>query len=221
MPTVARLLQRELRLVTRQPLDALLPLAFFAVVASLFPLAVGAEPEQLRRMGPGVLWIGALLASLLPLPALYGGDHQDGSLDQLLLPPHSALRLAVAKAAAHWLAQGLPLLLATPLLGLMFGLPAGALALLMLGLVLGTPVLSLLGGLAAALTLGLRQGALLNLLLVLPLAVPVLVFGCGAVAAHEAGLPAQAHLSLLAALLLATGLLAPPATAAALRLALT
>ena len=220
MKALGWLLGRELRLVARQPLDALLPLGFFVVVASLFPLGVGPEPEQLRHMAPGVLWVAALLASLLPLPTLYGSDQLDGSLDQLLLPPHSALRLALAKTLAHWLAHALPLLLAAPLLGLMFGLPWQALGLLVLGLLLGTPVLSLLGGLAAALTLGLRQGALLNLLLVLPLAVPVLVFGCGAVAAQEAGLPVSAHLSLLAALLLTTGLLAPPATAAALRLAL-
>lgn len=212
------LLSRELRLALRRPLEALLPLAFFVVAASLFPLGVGPEPERLREMAPGVLWVCALLASLLSLHSVFEPDAQDGSLDQLLLPPQSAWRLAVVKALAHWLRLGVPLLLAAPLLGLMFGLPGRDLALLELTLLLGTPVLSLLGNLAAALTLGLRGGALLNLLIVLPLAVPTLIFGSGAVAAQAAGLSAEGHVSLLAALLLGTAVGIPPATAAALRI---
>lgn len=220
LPGLILLLRRELRLSARRPGDMLLPWVFFILVASLFPLGVGPEPDQLRRIAPGVVWVAALLAALLPLGQLYGSDGQDGSLEQLLLPPRSALTLAWAKACGHWLTQGLPLLLAAPVLGLMFGLPGPAVGLLCATLALGTPVLSLLGGLAAALTLGLRQGGLLNLLLVLPLAVPALIFGAGAVGAWESGLSAEGHLSLLAALLLGTGLVVPPATAAALRVAI-
>jgi heme exporter protein B len=214
------LLQRELRLAARKPVDAGLPVAFLLMAASLFPLGLGPEPDQLRRMAPGVLWVLALLASLLSLHSLYASDAQDGCLDQLLLPPHSAWRLAAVKALAHWLSQTLPLLLLTPLLGLMYGMHGASLGLLMLSLLLGTPTLSLLGNLAAALTLGLRNGALLNLLIVLPLAVPTLIFGSGAVSAYEAGLPFDGHLSLQAALLIAAMLALPAATAAALRIAL-
>ena len=211
------LLRRELRLAARRPVEALLPVVFFIVAASLFPLGIGPEPETLRHIAPGVLWVGALLATLLSLHSLYGSDWQDGSLDQLLLSPQPAWLLALAKAAAHWLSHGLPLLLAAPLLGLMFGLGGAALGVLMAGLLLGTPVLSLLGAFGAALTLGLRSGGLLNLLIVLPLAIPALIFGSGAVGAFESGLPVGGHLSLLGALLIATLLGAPPATAAALR----
>lgn len=215
------LLKRELRLAMRRPAQALLPLVFFVVAASLFPLGVGPEPQRLREMAGGVLWVCALLAALLSLHTLFESDAQDGTLDQLLMPPHSALRLAVVKALAHWGGHGLPLLVVAPLLGLMFGLPAAELGVLELTLLLGTPLLSLLGGLAAALTLGLRHGALLNLLIVLPLAVPALIFGSGALAAQQAGLSLDGHLSLLTALLLFTVLVAPAATAAALRIALS
>ena len=213
------LLRRELRLAARRPVEALLPVVFFIVAASLFPLGIGPEPETLRHIAPGVLWVGALLATLLSLHSLYGSDWQDGSLDQLLLSPQPAWLLALAKACAHWLTHGLPLLLAAPLLALMFGLGGGGLSVLMAGLLLGTPVLSLLGAFGAALTLGLRSGGLLNLLIVLPLAIPALIFGSGAVGAFESGLPVGGHLSLLGALLIATLLGAPPATAAALRIA--
>lgn len=215
------LLWRELRLALRRPTQGLLPLVFFIVAASLFPLGVGPEPQRLREMAGGVIWVCALLAALLSLHALFEADAQDGTLDQLLMAPHSALRLAAVKAASHWLIHGLPLLLVAPLLGLMFGLPVAELGLLSLTLLLGTPLLSLLGGLAAALTLGLRHGALLNLLIVLPLAVPALIFGSGALAARQAGLAVDGHLSLLAALLLAALLCVPWATAAALRISLS
>jgi len=213
-------LRRELRLAARRPMEALLPVVFFIVAASLFPLGVGPEPQTLRHIAPGVLWVGALLAAMLSLAPLYGADFADGSLDQLLLARQPAWLLALSKALAHWLTHGLPLVLVAPLLGLMFGLPAAANGLLLATLVLGTPILSLLGALGAALTLGLRSGALLNILIVLPLAMPALIFGAGAVSAHEAGLPIDGHLSLLGALLIATLVGAPPATAAALRIAL-
>lgn len=216
----ATVLARELRLAARRPVEALLPVVFFVVAASLFPLGVGPEPQTLRHIAPGVLWVGALLAAMLSLAPMYGSDHADGSLDQLLLAPEPAWLLALGKAVAHWLTHGLPLVAVSPLIGLMFGLPAPAIGLLVATLVLGTPILSLLGGLSAALTLGLRSGALLNLLIVLPLAVPALIFGAGAVSALEAGQAVDGHLSLLGALFIGTLVGAPPATAAALRIAL-
>lgn len=214
------LLQRDLRAAARRGHELWLPLAFVAAAASLFPLGVGPEPQVLAQMAPGVLWVCALFAALLSLNSLYGPDLADGSLEQMLLSPTPLWQLALAKALAHWLATGLPLVLVSPVLGLMFGLPNAALATLVLGLLLGTPVLSLLGGLGAALTLGLRSGPVLLILLVLPLVMPALIFGAGAVVAEQAGLSGWAHLQLLAALSLFTGVLAPPATAAALRIAL-
>jgi heme exporter protein B len=213
------LVARDLRLAWRRRVDALLPLGFFLVAASLFPIGVGPEPQTLRQIAPGVLWACALFAAMLSLASLYASDHADGTLEQMLLCGEPLWSIALAKALAHWGVSGLPLVLLAPLLGLMFGLPAPALGMLWLSLLLGTPVLSLLGGLGAALTLGLRSGAVLLILLILPLTVPVLVFGTGAVAAVEAGVPAAGHLSLLGALLIFSALLAPPATAAALRIA--
>lgn len=188
------------------------------VAASLFPLGVGPEPTTLRVMAPGVAWVGALLASMLSVQHLYAADHADGSLDQMLLAPQPTLVLVAAKAVAHWLIHGLPLIVAAPLVGLMFGLPGLPLGVLVAGLLLGTPILSLLGGLGAALTLGLRSGGMLLILIVLPLAVPALIFGAGAVSTVEAGVSPSGHLSLLAALLIATLIGVPPATAAALRI---
>ncbi len=211
-------LMRELHLVQRRPVDALLPVAFFIVCASLFPLGVGPEPQTLRAMAPGIAWVGALLATMLSVQHLYAADLADGSLDQLLLAPQSALVVALAKGAAHWLTHGLPLIATSPLVGLMFGLSWAALGALMISLALGTPILSLLGGLGAALTLGLRGGGMLLILIVLPLTVPALIFGAGAVAAVEAGVGPSGHFSLLGALLIGTLLGAPWATAAALRI---
>ena len=211
-------LQRDLRLAARRRIEALLPLVFFAVAASLFPLGVGPEPQMLRQMAPGIVWVCALLAAMLSLGTLYAGDHADGTLEQLLLCGRPLALAAAGKAAAHWLLSGLPLIVLAPLLGLMFDLPAPSLGVLVLGLLLGTPVLSLIGSIGAALTLGLRNGGVLILLLVLPLCIPVLIFGAGAVAAVEAGVSAQGHLSLLGALLLLSLLAAPPAIAAALRI---
>ena len=217
----APLLARDLRLAARRRADALLPVAFFAVAVSLFPLGVGPEAATLRLIAPGVVWVAALLAAMLSVHQLYAGDLADGSLEQLLLAagPTLPLQVALAKAAAHWLLTGLPLLVAAPLFGLVLGLGGEAIATLAFGLALGTPVLSLLGGLGAALTLGLRSGAALLILIVVPLCVPALIFGAGAVAAVDAGLSARGHLSLLGAFLIATALVAPLATAAALRIA--
>ena len=211
-------LLRDLRLASRRRIDALLPLAFFLVALSLFPLGVGPEPKTLREIAPGVVWVCALLASMLSVNSMFAQDHADGSLEQMLLAPQSALAVAVAKCCAHWLLSGLPLIVATPLVGLLFGLSAPALWALLMGLLLGTPILSLLGGLGAALTLGLRSGGMLLILIVLPLATPALIFGSGAVGTVEAGLSAAGHFSLLGALLIVTALGAPLATAAALRI---
>lgn len=213
------IVRRDLRLALRRRIDWLLPLAFFAVSASLFPLGVGPEPETLRAIAPGLMWVCTLLAAMLSVNAMYAGDFADGSLDQMLLAADSAVALAAAKAAAHWLSSGLPLLIMAPLLGALFGLSVAGLVTLMLALVLGTPTLILLGGLGAALTLGLRNGGVLLILLVLPLTVPTLIFGSAAVAAVEGGQSAQAHLSVLGALLIFSILIALPATAAALRIA--
>ena len=212
-------LARDLRLAARRPVDALLPIAFFVVAASLFPLGVGPEPQTLRQIAPGIVWVCALLATLLSVHALYGSDQEDGSLDQQLLAAGSALPIAYAKALAHWLLTGLPLTICAPLLGLLFDVESRSVATLAASLLLGTPVLSLFGNLGAALTLGVRSGGVLLLLLVVPLCIPALIFGAGAVVAIDSGLSARGHFSLLGALLILTTLLAPPATAAALRIA--
>jgi heme exporter protein B len=204
---------RDLRLALRRRIEALLPVAFFVVAVSLFPLGVGPEPQTLRAIAPGVVWVSALLAAMLSLGTMYATDHADGSLEQMLLA------VAAAKSAAHWTLTGAPLVAAAPLIGLLFGMRAEAIGVLVLSLLLGTPILSLLGAVGAALTLGLRSAGLLVILVVLPLAIPALVFGTGAVAAVEAGLSAEGHFSILGALLIFTALSAPPAAAAALRLA--
>lgn len=211
-------LLRDLRLASRRRIDALLPLAFFLVALSLFPLGVGPEPKTLREIAPGIVWVCALLASMLSVGQLFAGDMADGSLEQMLLAPAPAIAVAAAKCCAHWLLTGLPLIVATPLAGLVFDMSGPALLTLVLGLLLGTPILSLLGGLGAALTLGLRSGGMLLILVVLPLATPALIFGAGAVAMVESGLSASGHFSLLAALLIVTTVGAPLATAAALRI---
>jgi heme exporter protein B len=214
----AALLLRDLRLAARRRVDALLPLVFFIVAISLFPLGVGPEPQVLRHIAPGVVWVCALLATMLSVQQLYASDQADGSLEQLLLAPQPAIVVACAKSLAHWLVNGAPLVVAAPLVGVLFGLSGPALGSLVIGLLLGTPVLSLLGGLGAALTLGLRSAGMLLILIVLPLTIPVLIFGAGAVVAVDAGESASGHYSLLGALLIASLLGAPLATAAALRI---
>ena len=219
MSAARAILSRDLRLAARRRVEALLPLAFFGVAASLFPLGVGPEPQTLRIIAPGVLWVCALLSTMLSVTQLYAGDHADGSLEQMLLSGEAGLLIALAKVAAHWVVTGLPLVLVAPLFGLLFDMSAPGIAALTFTLLLGTPILSLLAGLGAALTLGLRSGAVLLILLVLPLCIPALICGAGAVVAVVAGMSARGHFSLLGALLIFTTLLAPPATAAALRIA--
>jgi heme exporter protein B len=222
-PVFTAVLGRDLRLAARRRVDALLPIAFFAVAVSLFPLGVGPEPNTLRQIAPGVLWVCALLAAMLSVTQLYAGDQADGSLEQMLLAGGSgtaaAMPVAIAKAVSHWLLTGLPLVLVAPLFGLMFDLGGRSIAALCASLLLGTPILSLLGNLGAALTLGVRNGGVLLILLIVPLCIPALIFGSGAVSAVESGASARGHFSLLGALFIATGLLAPLATAAALRIA--
>jgi heme exporter protein B len=174
----------------------------------------------LRKIAPGVLWVGALLATMLGLQRMFAADHADGTLEQMAISPTPLVWLVVGKVAAHWLVSGLPLVLIAPVLGLQFDLDAGALGVLMLALLLGTPLLSLIGAIGAALTLGVRGGGVLLSLLVLPLYVPALIFGAGAVEAHVSGLGAAGHLSLLAALLVLATFFAPWATTAAVRIAL-
>ena len=212
------ILRRDVRLASRRPADALMPVVFFLVAASLFPLGVGPEPATLRQIAPGIVWVCALMASMLSLNTLYASDYSDGSLEQMLTSATHPVAVAAAKAISHWLLSGLPLILASPVLGLLFDLPPVQIGVLFLTLVLGTPTLSLLGSLGAALTLGLRNAALLILLIVLPLSIPVLIFGAGAVSAFAVGLPADGHLYLLGALFLLSALGAPVATAAALRI---
>lgn len=217
----ATIVARDLRLAARRRSDALLPIAFFTVAISLFPLGVGPEAQTLRLIAPGVVWVAALLAAMISVGQLYASDLADGSLEQMQLasPSGLPLSLVVAKAVAHWLVTGVPLVLAAPVFGLMFGMHGEAIAVLVFTLLLGTPVLSLLGGLGAALTLGLRGGSALLVLLIVPLCIPALIFGAGAVSAVDAGIGARGHFSLLAAFLIFTALVAPPATAAALRIA--
>ena len=219
MSVFLSLVQRDLLLAFRRRTEVLTGLFFMVIVASLFPLAIGPEMDFLRRMAPGILWIGALLSSLLSLPRLFEADFLDGSLEQLVLLPSSLAMNVSAKMLAHWLLSGLPLVLLAPLLGLQFDLKPDVLWSLMLTLLIGTPVLTAFGAIGAALTLGVRGGGVLLSLLVLPLMVPVLVFGTGALEAQLGGLGLQAHLSLMLALMLASLALSPFACAMAIRLA--
>lgn len=211
---------RDLRLAARRRVEALLPIAFFLVAVSLFPLGVGPEPQTLRQIAPGVVWVCALLAAMMSLTQLYGADHADGSLEQMLLSGQPGALIAGAKAAAHWTVTGAPLVLAAPLIGLLLDMSLPALGTLVVSLLLGTPILSLLGGLGAALTLGVRSAGVLLILLVVPLTTPALIFGAGAVGAADSGLSVSGHLSLLGALAIFTALLAPAATGLALRIAM-
>ncbi|MBI1943888.1 MAG: heme exporter protein CcmB [Betaproteobacteria bacterium] len=220
MAGFALLVRRDLRLALRRRGDIVNVLVFFVIVASLFALGVGPEPNQLRAMAAGVVWVAALLAAMLSLPRLFAADLADGTLEQLLVSPQPVLVVVAAKIAAHWLLTGLPLALVAPLIGLQYHLPANALGLLLVSLLIGTPVLSLLGAAGAALVLGARGAGVLLGLLLLPLYVPVLVFGAGAVTAALAGIDPGAHLSLLGAFLAVSSLVGPWAACAALRVAL-
>jgi heme exporter protein B len=220
MNAFRRLVQRDLRLALRQGGDAAMVVAFFVLTVVLFPLGVGPEPELLSRIAPGILWVTALLAALLSLERLFQADYEDGSLEALSLMPLPLEAQVLAKCLAHWLVTGLPLALAAPVLGLLLQLDAAGYPVLVLGLLLGTPTLSLIGAVGAALSLGARRGGVLLSLLVLPLYIPVLIFGVLAVEQTVAGLAARPHLLLLGALLAAALPLAPVAAAAALRQAL-
>lgn len=213
-------LQRDLRLAMRSRAELGVQLLFYVIVVSLFPLATNPEPTLLATMGPGVLWVAALLASLLSLPRLFAADFADGTLEQIALGAPALEALVSGKILAHWLTTGLPVALLAPVLGLQYALDAGALTVLTATLLVGTPILSLLGAIGAALTLGLRAGGSLLALLVLPLYAPVLIFGAGAVDAVRAGLGAGANLSLLGAGLIVAAVGAPFAAAAAVRIAL-
>lgn len=213
-------LRRDLTLAARRRSDWLTALFFFVMVASLFPLGIGPEPEMLARVGPGVLWVAATLASLLSLSRLFEDDHRDGSLEHMVLSPEPTVLLVLGKSLAHWLVYGIPLLLIAPILGLQFNLSADAILVLVFSLLLGTPILSLLGAVGAALTLGLRGGGVLLTLLILPLYVPALIFGAGAVDGVMAGTGAEAHLSLLGAFLVISFMVAPWIAAASLRVSL-
>ncbi len=212
--------RRDLVLAMRRRADVLTTLIFFVMVVSLFPLGVGPETDMLRKMAPGVLWVSALLASMLSLGRLFSADYLDGTLEQMLLAPQSLSVLVLGKMAAHWMVSGLPLVLMTPVLGLQFDMPLKAVGVLMLSLLLGTPVLSMIGAIGAALTLGLRGGGVLLSLLVLPLCIPVLIFGTGAVGAATSGMNFSSHLSLLGALLVLAAVFTPWVAAQALRISM-
>lgn len=220
MQTLRAVIARDVLLAMRRRADVATTLFFFVIVASLFPLGVGPDPKLLRTMAPGIVWVAALLASMLSLGRLFAEDYADGSLEQLVLAPEPLTLIVIGKVVAHWLVSGLPLVLISPVIALQFDLPREAIVTLLLALLLGTPLLSLIGAIGAALTVGVRGGGVLVSLLVLPLYIPVLIFGAGAVDASAIGMSASGHLSILGALLLLGMVLAPWATAAALRISL-
>ncbi len=209
---------RDLLVAWRRRSDVATALLFFVIVASLFPLGIGAESNLLRAIAPGVIWVAALLSSMLSLSRLFSADHADGTLEQMLLGAAPLGVIAAAKAFAHWLVSGLPLALIAPLIALQYDLPSSLYGVLALSLLLGTPVLSLLGAIGAALTLGLRGGGVLLSLLVLPLYVPVLIMGAGSLEMAAAGMGGQGQLLLLGAMLVVAAAFAPWAISAALRI---
>lgn len=214
------IIRRDLLLAYRHRGELLNPLVFFVLVVTLFPLGVGADAVLLKQIAPGVIWVAALLASLLSLDTLFRSDFDDGSLELMVVTPHPLSLLVLGKIIAHWLLSGAPLALMSPLLAVMFGLDGNVIGVLWLSLLLGTPVLSLIGAIAVALTVGLRKGGVLLALLILPLYVPVLIFACGAVDAASSGFPVTGQLYMLAALLGLAVSLAPWPTAAALKMSL-
>lgn len=213
-------LKRDLLLAMRRKSDITSTLFFFVVVVSLFPLAIGPELDILRQIAPGIVWVAALLASMLALDHMFSSDFQDGSLEQLALTPQPLSILVLAKIVAHWLITGLPLVFIAPILGVQYDLSPDAIAILVFSLLIGTPVLSLIGAIGAALTLGLRGAGVLVSLLVLPLTVPVLIFGAGAVEASISGLGAEGHLSMLAAIFVLSLLLSPLAVSVSLKVSM-
>ncbi|MGN2435931.1 heme exporter protein CcmB [Pseudomonas syringae] len=219
MSTVfAALILREARLLARRPAELANPLVFFALVIALFPLAIGPDTQLLQALSPGLVWVAALLAVLLSLDGLFRGDFEDGSLEQWVLSPHPLALLVLGKVLAHWVFSGLALVLLSPLLALMLGLPAQCLPVLMFSLLLGTPVLSLLGAVGAALTVGLKRGGVLLALLILPLYIPVLILGSAALQAALQGMPATGYLLWLGSLTVLAITLTPFAIAAGLKI---
>ncbi len=215
------LLKRDLLLAVRRRSELANPILFFVLITTLFPLGIGADAKLLQSIAPGIIWVAALLAALLSLDHLFRSDFEDGTLEQLLLSAHPVSLLVITKVLAHWLITGLPLLIVSPLLALLLGLPADMVGVLMLSLLLGTPVLSLIGAIGVALTVGLRRSGVILSLLVLPLYVPVLIFASNAVDTAMSGMPVTGQLAMLAALLVLSLTLAPLATAAALRMSLS
>jgi heme exporter protein B len=211
---------RDLMLAWRRRADVLSTLFFFVIVTSLFPLGIGPETQLLRSIAPGVVWVAALLASMLSLGRVFQSDEQDGTLEQMLLTPQPLYLVVVGKVFAQWLVSEVPLVLIAPLLGVQFGLGSDTLLILFVSLLIGTPILSLIGSIGAALTLGLRGGGVLIALLILPLYIPILIFGAGAVDASINGVSSHANLYLLGALLVVSLVFAPWATSAALRISL-
>ena len=219
MSTFAAILRRDLVLARRQGAASLLGVGFFVIAVTLFPFAVGPDPEVLSLIGGGVIWVAALLATLLSLARLFPADFEDGRLDALMLAPQPLLLTVLAKTLAHWIAAILPLIIVAPLLAIFMAMPVDTFAMLVLSLLLGTPALSLIGAAGAALTVSMRRGGVLLSLLVLPLYIPVLIFGVGAVGAALLGMDGTSALMLLAAMSLIALVVAPLAAAAALRLA--
>jgi len=211
------LLWRDFTLAARNKSEWMNPLLFFIFAAILFPLGIGPDTAILKQIAPGIIWIVALLAALLSLDTMFRADYDDGSLEQLTMSPYSFATLILGKVSIHWILTGLPLILLSPLLATFFHLDAASTLILMQTLLLGTPVLSLVGAIGSALTVGLKRGSMLISLLVLPLYVPVLIFGANAVSASSAGLDISGHLMLIGSLLVLALTLAPMATAAALR----
>jgi len=211
---------RDLTLAWRRRADVLSTLFFFVIVVSLFPLGIGPETQLLRSIAPGVVWVAALLASMLSLGRVFANDYQDGTLEQMLLTPQPLYLVVMGKVLTQWLVSEVPLVLIAPLIGVQFDLAPSTLRILFVSLLVGTPILSLIGCIGAALTLGLRGGGVLIALLILPLYIPVLIFGAGAVDASISGMSPQANLSLLTAFLLVSLIFSPWATSAALRISL-
>ncbi|MEW8505167.1 MAG: heme exporter protein CcmB [Candidatus Thiodiazotropha sp.] len=215
------LLKRDLVLAYRRRAELVNPMLFFVLVTAMFPLGIGNDPKLIEAVGPGVVWVAALLAALLSLDSMFRSDFDDGSLEQFMLSAHPVSILVLAKILAHWLVTGLPLFIIAPLLAVLLNIPASAIPTLMLTLILGTPVLSLIGSVGVALTVGLRRGGVILSLLVLPLYVPVLIFATDAVKTAIVGIPTTAQLSILSAMLVGSLVLAPVATAASLRISLS
>lgn len=210
-------LKRDLSIAIRHRGDIFNPLLFFVMVITLFPLGIGPEPNTLTKIAPGIIWVAALLSSMLSLERLFKADFNDGTLEQMLLSPQPLPILALAKVIAHWLLTGLPLVIIAPLLGLLLNLESNAYTALLLTLLVGTPVLSLLGAIGVALTVGINKGGVLLSLLILPLYIPVLIFATSAIDAAGMSLPYSGHLAIIAAMLVGSLTLAPFAIGAALK----